>query len=184
MPTTERIIAQTKNWIQQVVVGCNFCPFAKKELHRGSIHFEVVRTAAVADFLESVVREFQRLDENENIETTLIIYPDAFADFDDFLKFIDLAETSLEENDYEGIYQLASFHPDYCFAGAPDDDPANFTNRSLYPMLHMLREDSLTNALENYPDPENIPERNIEFARKKGLAHMIALQNACRNVAE
>ncbi len=182
MPTTNPIIAQTKNWLQQVVIACNFCPFAKKELHRGSIHFEVVEAQGRANLLASVVQEMQRLDENDGIETTLLIYPEAFPEFAEFLDFIELAETELAEHDYEGIYQLATFHPDYCFVGEPADDPANFTNRSLYPMLHILREASITKAVDNYPDPENIPERNIVFARKKGLAHMAALREACRNI--
>lgn len=182
MPTNETIIAQTTNWLRQVVVGCNFCPFAKKELNRGSIHFEVARATDLKDCAAALVRECERLDSDDSIETTLIVYPDACADFNDFLDLIELAENALIENDYEGIYQVASFHPDYCFEGAPQDDPANYTNRSLYPMLHLLREDSLTDALENYPNPEGIPKRNIAFARKKGLAHMKALQEACRQM--
>jgi hypothetical protein len=121
----------------------------------------------------------QFLDQSDDIETTLIIFPDSFAGFEDYLDLVELAEELASDQDYDGIYQVASFHPDYCFADAPQDDPANYTNRSIYPMLHLLREESLTKALENFPDPEGIPDRNIDFAREKGLKYMQLLRAAC-----
>ena len=110
---------------------------------------------------------------------TLIILPNDFTDFAAYLDLITLAEDLNFEMDYEGVYQIASFHPDYCFAGADMDDAANYTNRSIYPMIHILREDSITAALENFPDPEGIPARNIEYAHQKGLRHMQILRLAC-----
>ena len=95
---------------------------------------------------------------------------------------VELAETLVEEEDYEGIYQVASFHPDYCFADAEIDDPANYTNRSIYPMLHILREASVTNAVDNYPDVEGVPERNMAFSREKGLKYMQLLRAACMEI--
>lgn len=172
MPTSELLIAQTKNWILQVVVGCNFCPFAKKEFLRETIHYEVVRAAGLEKCLESVVQECRRLDENEAIETTFLLFPNGFSAFDDFLKLIEATDEMLVENDYEGIFQIASFHPDYCFADAPTNDPANFTNRSPWPMLHILREDRVSQAVDGFPDVDKIPERNMRFARKKGFVFM------------
>ena len=169
-PNNETVIAQTKAWLKNVVVGCNFCPFASREVQRDSIHYEVVRSQEMEACLESVLRECKRLDADTTVETTLLIFPGAFPEFEDFLDLLELGEALLQEHDYEGIYQIASFHQDYRFADAPDDDPANYTNRSLYPMLHLLREASLDRVLENYPDPEGIPDRNIAFARQKGLA--------------
>ena len=160
-------------------MGCNFCPFASREVQRDSIHYEVIRSEAMEICLEAVLRECKRLDEDPAIETTLLIFPGAFHQFEEFLELLELGEDLLLENDYEGIYQIASFHQDYRFADAPADDPANYTNRSLYPMLHLLREASLDRVLENYPDPEGIPERNIDFARQKGLAYMQLLRDAC-----
>lgn len=180
MLNDETIIAQTQNWIRQVVIGCNFCPFAKRELLRGSIHYEVVRAVGLENCLAAVVAECRRLDENEAIETTFLLFAEDFSDFDSFLSLIAAADEMLAEKDYEGIYQIASFHPDYCFADAPPDDPANFTNRSISPMLHLLREEQVSRAVDSYPDAEKIPERNMKFARKKGLAQMKALWEASR----
>lgn len=182
MQTDETLIAQTQNWIRQVVVGCNFCPFAKKELVRGSIHYQVVRAVGLENCLAAVAEECRRLDENASIETTLLLFANDYSDFHSFLDLIDAADDFIVEKNYEGIYQLASFHPDYCFADAPPDDPANFTNRSIYPMLHLLREESLSRAIDSFPDAEKIPERNMKFARKKGLAQMKALWEASRIV--
>lgn len=179
MEKNDIIIEQTKNWVRQVVIGCNFCPFAKKELQLGRIHFEVSSAVEMEAALETFMAECRRLDDNAEIETTLLVFADGFTDFDAYLALVEMAEDLLVEQDYEGVYQVASFHPDYCFAGAAENDPANYTNRSLLPMLHLLREDSLTDALDNFPDPEGIPERNIAYAKEKGLAHMKALREAC-----
>lgn len=147
-----------------------------------SIRYVVLpSTATLESSLETLVEEMHWLDRSTDVETTLLIFPHHFADFEDYLDLLDLAEALAEEQGYEGIYQIASFHPDYCFAGALPDDPANFTNRSPYPMLHLLREESVTRAVENFPDPEGIPERNMAFARDKGLKHMQLLWAACLN---
>ena len=101
------------------------------------------------------MEECVRLDEDESIVTSLLIFPNAFKQFDDYLDIVELAEELLEANGYEGVYQLASFHPQYIFGGAPVNDAANYTNRSVYPMLHLLREEQIEKALERYPNPEN-----------------------------
>ena len=132
--------------------------------------------------LEAVIEEMRYLDRTKNIETTLIIFPDHFAEFEDYLDLVELAEALSVELGYEGIYQIASFHPEYCFGGADENDPANYTNRSPYPMVHLLREDSISRALEHYADPEGIPDRNIALARTKGLKQMQLLRAACFEV--
>ena len=109
----------------------------------------------------------------------MLIYANAFADFDEYLDFVSLAQGLLEAQNYEGVYQLASFHPNYCFEGATEDDAANYTNRSPYPMLHLLRESSLENALRNYPNPEMIPANNIQLLRQLGLEKMQTTLEAC-----
>jgi uncharacterized protein len=179
MVSNEQAITDTKNWITNVVVGCNFCPFAGRELKLGTIHYEVSTATDAESILQTFLLECQRLDNNEQVETSLIILTNAFQNFEDYLDLVDLAEKLIEAEDYEGVYQVASFHPEYRFAGAPDNDPANFTNRSIYPMLHILREESIERALENFDHPENIPERNIAFAKQKGYAAMEALRKAC-----
>lgn len=174
-PDTELVIAKTKKWIIDVVVGCNFCPFAGKEVKRDSIHYEVLHNASQELVLRSVMHSFQKLDDNKNIETSLLILPGSFESFDDYLQLLDMTNSLLEEQDYEGIYQIASFHPLYLFAGSHNEDPSNYTNRSPYPMLHFLREGSVSNAVDSFPDIDEIPNRNIVFTQEKGLQFMIQL---------
>jgi len=176
------IIAQTTQWINTVVIGCNFCPFAAKAVLRKSIRYVVLPEATMESSLEAVMEELRLLDRTEDLETTLLIFPDRFADFEEYLDLVDLAEALSEEQGYEGVYQIASFHPEYCFSDADEQDPANYTNRSPYPMLHLLREDSITKAVDHYIDPEGIPERNIAFAKGKGLDYMKLLRAACLEV--
>jgi hypothetical protein len=178
MVTTEEIILQTRKWITDVVAACNFCPFVGRELKQNTIHYQVETAVDLANCLQAFLRECKRLDE-EPIETTLLILPEGFKKFDDYLELVELAEKLLKKDKYEGIYQVAGFHPLYAFAGAPADDAANYTNRSIYPMLHLLREESVEKALQKYPNAEQIPDRNIAFARAKGLAHMKMLRDAC-----
>lgn len=179
MLTNEMIIDQTKLWIKDVVVGCNFCPFAAKELKLNTIHYHIEKSHNIETCLQSFLAECKRLDQEKNIETTLIIFPTAYARFDNFLNLISLAGELLNQEKYDGIYQIASFHPLYCFANTPIDDAANYTNRSIYPMLHILREDGIEKALSNYSSPEKIPADNIKFARQKGVDFMKGLRNAC-----
>ena len=167
--TTEQIINQTKSWIKSFIIQYNICPFAKREFERGSIHYSVIKSTSTEPCLESVFTECQRLDIEPNIETTLIIYPEHFSQFNDYLDFLAMAESLLIEQDYEGVYQLASFHPDYCFEDENTLDPANYTNRSPYPMLHLIRESSLEKAIDSFQNPELIPQRNIDLTRKLGL---------------
>lgn len=173
------IIAETQTWIETVIIGLNFCPFAKREYDRGSICYSICRDTHIEDCLHKLIDECVELDSKPEIETTLLIFPDSFNDFDDYLDYVDLARALLDDQGYTGIYQIATFHPDYCFEDSADTDPANYTNRSPYPMLHIIRETSLERALHNYPQPENIPKHNIELARRQGQAKMQALLDAC-----
>ena len=163
------------------MVECNFCPFAKRELDRDSVRYVVCDALELESCVESVFEECVFLDSNEAVETTLIVFSKAFKSFDDFLDCVDIAEQLLTQQGYDGVYQMASFHPDYCFADATNDDAANYTNRSPFPMLHLLREASLEKALVSYPDPENIPKRNVDKAREIGFKAMKARLDRCRN---
>ena len=172
-------ITHTSNWIKKVVIGCNFCPFAAKAFVKKSVRYIVIETTDFKTALTALAKEFEFLNGNENIETTLIIFSEGFADFLQYLDLVDKGERLLVKENYEGIYQLASFHPLYLFAGSNENDAANYTNRSPYPMLHILREDSITKALENFDDPDSIPEKNIDFAKTKGLEYMKMLAASC-----
>lgn len=170
------VIQQTRQWIINVVMGCNFCPFAAREINRNSVHFELAAAPDEESVLLQLYILLEKMDEDDSIETAFLILPEGWKDFLQYLDLVEAVDALLEDQDYEGIYQVASFHPDYLFAGSTEDDPANYTNRSPYPMLHILREESIDKALEFYPgDPDEIPERNIRFAREKGLAYMKSL---------
>ncbi|OYV16593.1 MAG: hypothetical protein CG438_1575 [Methylococcaceae bacterium NSP1-1] len=175
----QQLIATTQTWLKSIIIEYSICPFAKRELERRSIRFSIDHDTEIESCLLNLMLECDRLDTDSSIETTLLIYDNAYTAFDDYLDFLELAETLLIEQGYEGVYQLASFHPDYCFEGSEPDDPANYTNRSPYPMLHLLRETSIEQAVATYPYPENIPQRNIELTRELGLAKMQALLAAC-----
>ena len=174
----EQIIERTKKWIVDVVIGCNLCPFAANVVKQQTIFYKVEENMEMDVCLDSFVHEMKRLDNDAAIETSFLIFPKTFENFDDYLDLVALAENRLKRNGYEGVYQVASFHPLYLFAGSDENDPANYTNRSIYPMLQLLREESIDKALENYKSPESIPVRNINFARQKGLAYMKTLRGA------
>ena len=176
------IINQTKKWVKEVVIACNFCPFAAAVVNQKKVNYVVEESEKLDVALEAFLLECNRMDLDDDIETTLLIYPNSFVDFEDYLDFLNLAEQIIESNAYDGTYQVASFHPLYQFADSAIDDAANFTNRSPYPMLHILREASVEDALAKYPHAEEIPERNIAFAREKGLSYMQMLRDACLRI--
>jgi len=178
MMDSEQIIERTKKWIIDVVIGCNFCPFAANVVKHQTIFYKVEANTGMEACLDSFAAEMKRLDNDAGIETSFLIFPNAFQKFDDYLGLLSQAEDRLKRNGYEEIYQVASFHPLYLFANSDENDPANYTNRSIYPMLHLLREESIDKALENYESPESIPIRNINFAKEKGLAYMKMLRDA------
>lgn len=176
----ETVIAQTKGWILDVVIGCNFCPFAAREVRRDSIGYEVVADRQPRIILQKLSAAFAQMDKDASIETLLLILPAGAASFASYLKLVGSAEALLKKKGYEGVYQIASFHPDYLFAGSRPSDAANYTNRSPYPMLQILREASVSRAVDSYPDTLKIPERNVAFANEKGLAFMKALLDKSR----
>ena len=172
-------IETTQAWLKTIIIEYSICPFAKREMQRGSIFYAVSHERKLKTCLQLLLQECVRLNTDANIETSLLIYAGAFNLFDDYLDFLAMAEDLLIDEGYEGIYQLASFHPDYNFNESDGEDPANYTNRSPYPMLHLLRETSIDNAVNTYPDTDKIPERNMTVTRQLGLAKMQGLLAAC-----
>lgn len=168
MPQDKEIISQTKSWLEQTVIGHNFCPFAAQPFLQDRIRYWLLQGKNPEEHLEILVREMEYLHAHPEIETSLLILPAALGDFHEYLDFLEIAMALLAEQGYEGVFQLASFHPHYKFAGSEEDDAANFTNRSPYPMLHLLREESVEKAIDSHPDPEAIPERNIAHAQEIG----------------
>lgn len=179
MSNDAEIVAATQNWLQKIIVGLNFCPFAKKEVQRKTIRYKVCHADDVPAALQVVLDEVFVLDKKPEIETTLVIFPHTFAEFDQYLDLVDLATTLLEQSGYAGIYQLATFHPNYCFADEDPMDAANYTNRSPFPTLHLLRESSIEKVLKTYPRPESIPENNMTKARELTSTVMQQLLAGC-----
>lgn len=163
VPVSDSDIQQAVDtWLRQVVIGLNLCPFAARPTNERRVRFRVSRAVDEAGLLTDLDTELQHLNVTSarEIETTLIIVPDYLQDFFDYCQFLNWTETWLKHNHWRGIYQIASFHPDYCFAGAEPEDSENLTNRSPYPILHLIREESLSNALAFFPDIDEVPERN------------------------
>ena len=170
-PSDETVIAATRTWLERAVIGLNLCPFAKAVHVKEQIRYVVSAATTPEELLADLVRELEVLAEAspEKIDTTLLIHPQVLGDFLDYNDFLDLADGALEELQLDGILQIASFHPDYQFDGTAFDDVENFSNRSPYPTLHLLREDSIEQAVAAFPDAADIYERNIETLNKLGV---------------
>ena len=162
------LIARVQRWLLDVVIGYNFCPFAKREVDAGRVRYQVLAGRKSKAAIIALLDELAFLDSHDEVETTLLILADGWRDFYEYLALLDLAQQALENAGYEGVYQLASFHPDYMFDGEAADDAANYTNRSPLPLLHLLRESSIDRAIASDPDVDQIPARNQQLARTKG----------------
>jgi hypothetical protein len=177
--SNENIIQATQKWVETIVVGMNLCPFAKREIVKDRVRYTISESTLQEQLLMDLKTELELLNANANIETILLIHPNILNDFYDYNDFLSLADALLIDMELDGIYQLASFHPNYQFGGTEFDDAENYTNRSPYQMLHLIREASLEKAVANYPDPENIPERNINLMNKLGTDKMKVLLEEC-----
>jgi hypothetical protein len=176
MSNSQQAVNAVKKWLASSVIALDFCPFAAFSMQQQAVRFVATASASKQQLLELLINECLLLDAESSLQTTLIVLDGVFLDFDDYLELLDAAEQLLQLQGYEGVYQLASFHPDYCFADAAEDDAANYTNRSPWPILHLLRESAIDDALAHYKDdPELIPERNIALCEEKGLDYMKAL---------
>jgi len=162
--------ADTRRWLERAVIGLNLCPFAKAVHVKGQIHYAVYESAEEADLMDVLLgqaRDLVALDAAVR-DTTLLIAPNALPDFLDFNDFTARAERRLARAGFDGVLQLASFHPRFQFAGTEADDIGNATNRAPYPTLHLLREDSVSRAVEAFPEAEAIFERNIDTLEELG----------------
>jgi hypothetical protein len=166
----DAVIALTQKWLEKAVIGLNLCPFAKAVHIKNQIRYVVTEASTDEELMAVLMEELELLAETNpaKIDTTLIIHPQVLNDFEDYNDFLDVADAALEEMDLDGILQVASFHPDYQFADTDKNDIGNYTNRSPYPTLHLLREDSVDRAVEAFPEAEDIFEKNIETMEKLG----------------
>ncbi|ELJ8822713.1 DUF1415 family protein [Vibrio parahaemolyticus] len=157
------ITQQVDQWLNDVVIGLNLCPFAAKPQRNKQIKIFVSEATQEEALLEDILLQLIELSttEPEKLETTLVVVPNMLQDFWDYNFCIDWVEALIKQQDWEGIFQVATFHPDYCFGGAAPEDDENLTNRSPYPIFHLIREESMEKVLKHYPDPESIPDTNI-----------------------
>ena len=164
-------VAITRRWLERAVIGLNLCPFAKAVVAKEQVRFVLSDATTPEALLAELGEELLRLRDTpaEQIDTTLLIHPQVLGDFLDYNDFLDDADALVEALALDGVLQVASFHPDYQFAGSAPDDVENFTNRAPYPILHLLREDSVARAVAAFPDPDAIVERNIETLRGIGV---------------
>ncbi|WP_105264774.1 DUF1415 domain-containing protein [Pseudoalteromonas sp. T1lg76] len=171
--------AAMRQWVSSVIVKYNFCPFARQEVENNAIRYYLSEATELEEAVLDTLEQCRELDNHPEIETTLVCFTQGFSDFDQFLDLIDLANALLVAQGFEGTYQLAHFHPEYVFADADEDDAANYTNRAPAPCLHIIREESMEQALANYDEPESIPEHNMRLARRKGADFWQALLDKC-----
>ena len=169
-PDKDRVIADTRRWIERAVIGLNLCPFAKAVVGKDQVRYVVSDATDTQMLAQELAVELQRLADSdpERLDTTLLIHPQLLQDFGDYNDFLDVADAVLVDLELDGELQVASFRPDYRFADSDDGDVANCSNRSPYPALHLLREASVERAVAVFPEAEHIFERNIETLRRLG----------------
>ncbi len=173
-PSDEKVVSATIAWLERFVIGLNLCPFARAIHVKNQIRYVVSHAQKSSLLLEDLRQELIAFagSSAEEIDSVLLIHPHALNDFANYSGFLELCNLLIAELDLEGVVQIASFHPDYQFAETEAEDVTNYTNRSPYPMLHLLRESSVTRALESFPNSENIVNRNISLMKAMGKAKL------------
>ncbi|MFA7555173.1 MAG: DUF1415 domain-containing protein [Spongiibacteraceae bacterium] len=168
---------QTQRWLSNIVVGLNLCPFAAPVLKQGGLHIEVCEAELIDHLLAAVLQQLDKIQQcdESSIATSLLVFSHGLTDFDQYWDFVEIANEVLVEVGLEGIIQIATFHPNYCFEGMDEDDVSNYTNRSPYPMLHFIREEQLEKALASYPDVDKIPDTNIQRLQSLGKTELLKL---------
>ena len=168
---TGEAVKQTERWLTDWVIRHDLCPFARYPYDQGRVRIVATDATDSDSVFRFILGELDNLyqADPEKIETTLVVVEQLLMNFDDYLDFLDLLQRVIVETGLEGEIQIASFHPDYQFEGVEKDDPSNYTNRSPYPLFHLIREASLEKAIAHYPEPEKTPQRNIALMREMGI---------------
>ena len=156
------VVRAVEGWFNEFVIGLNLCPFARRVSSSGGIRYALTPAVTEDELTSALQSELDLLLTTPSIETTLLIHPQVLTNFYDYNDYLSAAERLLEQKAFDGLFQIASFHPDYQFAGTAPDDAENYSNRSPYPLLHLLRESSVTAAVDSYADVESIPENNLQ----------------------
>lgn len=180
LPNQDQILAHTRRWVERWVIRENLCPFAGPVNKQGLLEYRISFTTDQQELMEAVEGGLAYLEScsPEECETLILVHPAMLRDFRAYLDFVALAEEYLFMSEREGIFQIASFHPRYQFEGTDPDSAENYTNRSPYPMLHFLREASVSRAVDSLDDPEAIPNRNIEHLQEMGPERILAIMKA------
>ena len=179
---SDKVAASVRQWVESMVVGLNLCPFAKRELVKNRIRFAVTEASTEEKLLKALEAELELINQDRSVETTLLIHPEVLQDFYDFKLFLAYIDHLLVRMNLKGVFQVASFHPDYQFYGTESDDAENYTNRSPYPVLHLIREESLERVIADYPDVDQIPARNIGLMNSFGKDKLQAIMQTCLNI--
>jgi len=176
-PDAAQVEREVRRWLERAVIGLNLCPFAKAVYAKGQVRIVVSDASTERALLEQLGEELALLRDTpaETIDTTLLVHPQVLGDFIAYNDFLGDADALVETLELDGELQVASFHPHYQFADSAPDDVENLTNRAPYPILHLLREASVDRAVEAYPDPDGIIERNIASVRALGFEGWRAL---------
>jgi hypothetical protein len=179
---SDKVAASVRQWVESMVVGLNLCPFAKRELVKNRIRFSVTEASTEEQLLQVLESELELINQDRSVETTLLIHPVVLQDFYDFKLFLAYIDNLLVRMNLKGVFQVASFHPDYQFFGTASEDAENYTNRSPYPVLHLIREESLERVIADYPDVDQIPARNIALMNRLGQNKLQTIMWTCLNV--
>ncbi|HNW01444.1 MAG TPA: DUF1415 domain-containing protein [Burkholderiaceae bacterium] len=169
-PQTDTVLSDTRIWLERAVIGLNLCPFAKGVQVKGQIHYSVSAATSPQDLLDDLkgeLKDLMALDSSVR-DTTLLIAPHCLQDFLDFNDFLPKADKVLKSMKLDGVIQIASFHPQFQFAGTDVDDITNYTNRAPYPTLHLIREASIDRAVKAFPEAETIFEANMQTMEQLG----------------
>ena len=182
----QQAIAETRAWVDRAVIGLGLCPFAKAVQVKNQVRYVVCEATDEEALLAALREEMNRLvaADPAEVDTTLLIHPHVLNDFLDFNDFLDLADEALEDLGHEGVLQVASFHPQFQFEGTGPDDVTNATNRSPYPTLHLLREDSVARAVAAFPEAEAIFEKNMQTLEELGAEGWAELRARCKADAD
>lgn len=170
-------LRRTEQWLEQWVIGQGLCPFAQHPWQQGRVELRLSVAKTQDALLADLDAALQSLAADPQVETLLLVHPEVLQEFYDYNDFLDLADALIQARDWEGEFQIASFHPDYQFADTSPDAVENYTNRSPYPLLHILREGSVSAAIAHHPDVDQIPQRNIALLQQLGLAQVQTLQS-------
>ncbi|MBB3226121.1 hypothetical protein FHW69_000711 [Luteibacter sp. Sphag1AF] len=178
-PTDDEAIAATRQWLERAVIGLNLCPFAKAVTQKGQVRFRVSHATTPEALLDDLNAELEFLRDAEpvDVDTTLLIHPQVLTDFLDYNEFLEVADDAVADLKLEGEIQVASFHPDYQFADTLPEDITNYSNRSPFPTLHLLREDSIDRAVAAFPDAASIFEKNMDTLIRLGKPGWDELMN-------